>query len=331
MQAPDFDFPEAQFAIEAVREAALLARRVQQEMLSPALTKDDRSPVTVADFAVQAVISHRLAERLPGAVLVGEEQSGALQMGEGVAALDQVTSFVRSSIENATPEEVCGLIDRGSGEPPAGTFWTLDPIDGTKGFLRREQYAIALGLINNGEVEIGVLGCPDLADARNPMPGGAGSLVAAVRDRGAWMRPLSADGPWTRIKASHQDDPRQARILRSVESAHTNTGSVGRLLEMMDIQALPIPMDSQAKYSVLSSGGAEVLVRFLSPSKPDYRETIWDQAAGSIVIAEAGGRVTDLLAKPLDFSHGRTLKNNRGVLATNGRLHEAFLEAIAKL
>jgi 3'(2'), 5'-bisphosphate nucleotidase len=331
MPQPQFDFPEAQFAIEAVCEAALLARRVQQEMLSPALTKEDRSPVTVADFAVQAVIAYRLAERLPGSVLIGEEQSGALQIDEGVTALEQVTAFVRSSIENATPEEVCGLIDRGSGDPPAGAFWTLDPIDGTKGFLRRQQYAVALGLINNGEVEIGVLGCPDLENAQFPMPGGAGSLVAAVRGKGAWTRPLAARGPWKRLEVSRQDDPRQARILRSVESAHTNTGSVARLLETLDIVALPIPMDSQAKYAVLSSGGAEVLVRFLSPSRPDYAETIWDQAAGSIVITEAGGRVSDLSARPLDFSHGRTLKKNRGVLATNGRLHEALLEAISRL
>src|SRR5262249_30858671 len=153
----------AQFAIEAVREASLLARRVQREMVSAALTKDDRSPVTVADFAVQALIARRLVESFPAAVLIGEEQSDALRLKEGIETLDQITKFVRIAIPDATPEEVCGLIDRGSGEPPA-TFWTLDPIDGTKGFLRREQYAVALGLIENGRVQLGVLGCPELAD-----------------------------------------------------------------------------------------------------------------------------------------------------------------------
>jgi len=46
--------------------------------------------------------------------------------------------------------------------PPS--LWTLDPIDGTKGFLRREQYAIALAFIRDGRVELGVLGCPELVD-----------------------------------------------------------------------------------------------------------------------------------------------------------------------
>src|SRR3954467_10213668 len=133
------DSPEAQFAIEAVREAALLARRIQREIVSGALTKDDRSPVTVADFAVQALVSRRLAENFPAAALVGEEQSDALRLEEGIPILDQITEFVRTAIPDATPEEVCGLIDGGSGEPTA-TFWTLDPIDGTKGFLRKEQY-----------------------------------------------------------------------------------------------------------------------------------------------------------------------------------------------
>src|SRR5262245_57784362 len=180
-----FDSPEAQFAIEAVREAAILARRIQREMVTGALTKDDRSPVTVADFAVQALVARRLAEQLPGSTLIGEEQADALRLEEGVTALDQVTTFVRTAIPDTTPEEVCGLIDRGSGEPPE-TFWTLDPIDGTKGFLRREQYAVALALVHNGRVEIGVLGSPELVDSRRPDSSGAGTLVFAARGKGTW-------------------------------------------------------------------------------------------------------------------------------------------------
>ena len=69
----------------------------------------------------------------------------------------------------------------------------------------------------------------------------------------------------------------------------------------------------------------------MSPSRPDYRERIWDQAAGSIVIEEAGGRITDLDGKPLDFSHGRTLAKNRGIVATNGHLHDAVLSGLKAL
>src|SRR3954452_17544618 len=102
---------EALFALEAVREASLLARRIQREMVTGALTKDDRSPVTVADFAVQALIARRLAENSPSSTLIGEESADALRLEEGVSTLDQITAFVRSAVPDATPEEVCGLID----------------------------------------------------------------------------------------------------------------------------------------------------------------------------------------------------------------------------
>ena len=316
-----FDSPEAQFAIDAVREASLLARRIQREMVAGALTKDDRSPVTVADFAVQALVARRLAERLPGSSLIGEEQSDALRLEEGVAILDQITNFVRSAIPDATPEEVCGLIDRGSGEP-GDTYWTLDPIDGTKGFLRREQYAVALALVSSGNVEFGVLGCPEL---------NGGTIIAAQRGQGTWTQPLGGDNQWQQLKVSSRHDAKDARILRSVEKAHTNVDEIGQLAAKLGVTAPSVGMDSQAKYAVLAAGEGEVLLRLLSPSRPDYREKIWDQAAGSIVIEEAGGRITDLDGKSLDFSHGRTLAKNRGVLATNGHLHESLLAGLRSL
>jgi 3'(2'), 5'-bisphosphate nucleotidase len=315
------DSPEAQFAIAAVREASLLARRVQREMVTGALTKDDRSPVTVADFAVQALVSRRLAENFPGSTLIGEENAEALRLEEGVATLDQITEFVRSAIKDATPEEVCNLIDRGSGEPPS-TYWTLDPIDGTKGFLRREQYAIALAFVRDGKVELGFLGCPELY---------GGSIYAAARGGGTWSQPLDASQSWDRRSVSSCNNLSDGRILRSVEKSHTNVDEIGQLAIKLGIKAEPIGMDSQAKYAVLANGEGEILLRLLSPSRPDYRERIWDQAAGSIVVGEAGGRITDLDGKTLDFSHGRMLAKNRGIVATNGRLHDAVLSALKEL
>ena len=99
----------------------------------------------------------------------------------------------------------------------------------------------------------------------------------------------------------------------------------------MGVTAPPVGMDSQAKYAVLAAGGGEMLVRLLSTDRLDYREKVWDQAAGSLVVEQAGGRVTDLDGKPLDFGHGRTLATNRGVVATNGLLHDAALAALREI
>ncbi len=325
------DTPEAQFAIAAVREAATLTRLVQREMVSPALTKGDKSPVTVADFSAQAIVAKRLGEVLPEAKLVGEEDSDDLRAtSEGRGTLNQVCQFVGSRVPGASAEEVCEWIDRGNAEA-SGEFWTLDPVDGTKGFLRGDQYVVAFALIRDGKVELGVLGCPELEDATTPATGGAGSVLVAARGQGTWLAPMAGDGDWRRLQVAQTADIKQARIFRSVESAHTNTGQLGQLAQAMGTEAEPIPMDSQAKYAVLAAGGGEMLVRLLSASRLDYRERIWDQAAGSIVVEEAGGRVTDLDGKPLDFSHGKGLEANRGVLATNGLIHDAALAALREI
>lgn len=321
---------EAEFALAAVREAALLTRRVQAEMVSDALTKGDKSPVTVGDFAAQAVVAKRLQEGL-GGTLIGEESADSLREADGAEILEQVTHFVQTLYPDATSEQVCDWIDFGAAEPSA-TYWTLDPIDGTKGFLRGDQYAVALGLVEDGEVTLGVLGCPELEEASKPNRCGAGSLLYAKRGEGTFCQALTeASNDWQQLSVATTKDPTATRMLRSVEKGHTNLGAIDHLANAMGVTADPVGMDSQAKYAVLAAGGGEMLVRLLSEDRPNYREKVWDQAAGSIVVEEAGGRVSDLDGKPLDFSHGRTLAENRGVIATNGHLHDAALTALKEI
>ncbi|MCY4262785.1 MAG: hypothetical protein OXC97_05670 [Candidatus Dadabacteria bacterium] len=87
-------------------------------------------------------------------------------------------------------------------------------------------------------------------------------------------------------------------------------------------------MDSQCKYAVLARGDASIYFR--PPPRKDYRENIWDHAAGYIIVREAGGTVTDSSGKSLDFSLGRQLRQNRGILATNGAIHDAVVWAVKK-
>lgn len=321
--------PEAAFACKAVRRATQLARQIQSEMVTPALTKGDRSPVTVADFAVQAVVAKLLNEALPEATLVGEEDATELRTPEEAASLEQVTHFVKIIYPETNSQQVCDWIDLGAAEPTS-RFWTLDPIDGTKGFLRGGHYAVALALIVDGRVELGVLGCPHLTDSWKDEIGGPGSVIVAARGQGAWTAAIEG-GEWTKLSVSDRSKSADARMLRSFESGHTNTGQMGELVESLGTTADPVLMDSQAKYAVLASGAGDLLMRLLSSKQPDYREKIWDQAAGSIVVEEAGGKVSDLEGRPLDFSHGRTLATNRGVLASNGQLHDAALAALKSI
>ena len=319
--------PELQFALEAVRQASLLVKQIQKEQATLALTKDDLSPVTVADFASQALVGKLLDERFPYDVLVAEEDAAALRTPAEEVALAKVKYYVGTRNPGTTADQVLAWIDRG-GQETAASYWTLDPIDGTKGFLRGDQYAVALALVVRGEVQVGVLGCPNLSRGARLDPGGPGSLVYAVRGEGAWTTPLENPGEADRLHVSDTYDPSQARMLRSFESGHTNIGQIDHLAAALKVGVEPVRMDSQPKYAVLAAGAGELYLRLLSPAKPDYREKIWDQAAGSILVEEAGGRVTDLHNTPLDFTQGRMLTRNRGLLATNGLLHQATLEGL---
>lgn len=321
------------FALRAVQQAASLAAEIQREMVSEALTKDDRSPVTVADFAAQAVVGYLLEKTFPGALLVGEEASAVLRSPDERSTLDKITAFMQRIIPGVGAEEVCDLIDRGVDEP-GDNYWTLDPIDGTKGFLRRAQYATALAYVENGAVQLGALGCPNIRPDLREHIGGEGSLLIAQRGGGSWISTLNgkiSKGNFSRLSVSDRSDPARARLMRSFESGHTNTTLIDEFQQELGGKADPVRMDSQVKYALLASGEGEIYLRLLSPDRLDYREKIWDQAAGSIVVEEAGGVVTDLDGKILDFSRGRTLKDNRGVCATNGILHEEALKALKKI
>ena len=67
------------------------------------------------------------------------------------------------------------------------------------------------------------------------------------------------------------------------------------------------------------------------PTKKGYVEKIWDHAAGMLIAQEAGAIVTDIAGAPLDFSRGRTLANNRGIVCAAAGLHSKLIDAIAQL
>lgn len=320
--------PETSFALDIVRQASWLVKQVQAKLVTPAMTKGDYSPVTVADFASQALVARALVEKFPHQPLIGEEDASELRTPEGQEILHQVTEFMSSMVPSSSPEKVCDWIDYGAGDT-SDYFWTLDPIDGTKGFLRGDQYAVALALIVKGEVQIGVLGCPNITDGYEPDQSGQGSLAIAVKGEGAWYTSLGTDhDSFEELRVSKVNQQQQARLLRSYESGHTNVSQMDHLADELSVAVEPVRMDSQAKYMLLAAGHGELYLRFLSSKQPDYKEKIWDQAAGSLIVQEAGGRVSDLHGKPLDFSAGRTLLHNRGVLASNGLLHQAALNAL---
>ncbi len=319
---------ELKVAIEAVKKAAVLCEKVQQTLVSSdTVEKQDRSPVTIADLGSQAVICRELQQNFPGDPVVGEEEAEVLRRNPALA--EKVTALVREQVGEISPEEILRAIDHGSGEANfKQRYWTLDPIDGTKGFLRGEQYAIALALVEDGRVVLGVLGTPNFLLDGKRADSPRGVLFWAVQGQGAYQQPLAGDEAKP-ITVDANSDPAHARFTESVESGHASHEEHLEISRALGITQPPFRMDSQGKYAAVARGDASIYLRL--PRSLSYREKIWDHAAGVIVVEEAGGKVTDFRGKPLDFSLGRKLENNIGVLVTNGHLHEPALVAIRQV
>ena len=323
----DQDSPEVMTALQAAIQSSGLCEKIRIDLAGGgALLKSDRSPVTIADYGSQAIICKMIREKFPHDSIVAEEDSKELKKPDRSKLLEQVTNYVSAFIPATSSEEVCSWIDFGSNSV-TGRFWALDPIDGTKGFLRGDQYAIALALIEKGEVKLGVLACPNLyRDVYHPL-GEKGCLFLALKGMGSFQ--MDSMGANKRpISVSKAKSPSEAIITESVEPDHADHLTHQRLAQKLNISKPSLRMDSQAKYGILARGEVTLYLRVPSSAEPGYKENIWDHAAGSIIAEEAGGRVTDVLGRPLDFSSGIKMEKNRGILVSNGILHEVVLKAL---
>ncbi len=323
---------ETAIALAAVQSATIVCEKVRFDRPGDAITKPDRSPVTVADFAAQAVICREITAHFPDDPIVGEESSALLQQPEMGERLAQVTDYVRAIALDATATEVMAWIDRGRGQVQR-RYWTIDPIDGTKGFLRGDQYAIALALVEDGEVKVGVLGCPALSIPHPHAPSSdtlEGVIFVAVRGQGTRVISL-ADGTAYPVTAAQDLEGVARRPTESVETEHGDLPRQRAVAVAVGLTEPPLQLDSQVKYGIVACGAAALYTRLIWAIEPDYRENIWDHAAGAIVVEEAGGAVTDARGDRLDFGCAAKLVNNWGIVACNRAVHAAILQALNQI
>ncbi|KAI8453340.1 hypothetical protein BY996DRAFT_2760393 [Phakopsora pachyrhizi] len=308
------------------------------------ITKTDNSPVTIGDFTVQGLINLLISKKFPNDRIIAEESSKDLiksNKGTKITTTDQdqIRSKVLETLNfglNQTRLDVTedewnwkdlrslrlnqtdwmSVIDHGNvcDEDYVGSeeefderfnrFWTLDPIDGTKGFLRGQQYSICLSLIINGRVQLGVIAAPNLPIHSKIFPGDCpdqdrsdtGLVFVAERDQGTYQRTFDS-GELRRLSMNENDClesliNNNGRFCESYESSHSDHSLTSRIISTIGLKDhQPIRVDSQVKYCLISRGDGDIYLRY--PTRSDYHEKIWDHAPGSIIVEEAGGRVSD--------------------------------------
>ncbi|KAL4071908.1 hypothetical protein V8B97DRAFT_2083315 [Scleroderma yunnanense] len=336
---------EKQVAIAAVRRACALTSSVFNKLVkTETLTKGDKSPVTIADYSAQAVVNTILSKAFPSDPIVGEEDAADLRQDGAETLRNRIVELSNEALtadlgvgdlaewglgpgKERTLEQLLDAIDRGNDQGgPIGRRWSLDPIDGTKGFLRGGQYAVCLALIVDGDVKLGVIGCPNLPVNSIEPEGLKGCIFSAVKGQGAEQITIS-DAKRSPVFIPPLE-PRMLNLLESMEAAHADLSFNQQVSELLGITRPPTRMDSQAKYACLARGDGGVYLRM--PINPEYQEKIWDHASGALLIQEAGGVITNSLGKPLDFGIGRTLGKNYGIVAARKDVHAQVLEAVQK-
>lgn len=343
---------ELELALLAVQRAAILTKSVYSSHSKGTLTKTDSSPVTIGDFGAQALIIASIKSAFPDDEVVGEEDADDLRANADLKSLVwdlvQQAKLSDSAAEDTiggpikSAEDMLTALDGGASQGGnKGRIWALDPIDGTKGFLRGGQYAVCLALMVDGVPTVGVIGCPNLpVDDKAPLDSktgfdasseGNGVLFGAVKGQGATSRALT-DGKLAepqKITMSPLPDVSQATFCESVEAGHSSHGDQAAIASKLGITKDSVRMDSQAKYCSIARGAGDLYLRL--PTSKTYQEKIWDHAAGVVLVQEAGGEVSDAYGKPLNFGIGRTLKENKGIIAAPKSVHAQVIEVVKEV
>ncbi|KAJ0264938.1 putative PAP-specific phosphatase [Hirschfeldia incana] len=339
---------ELEAAIDAVDRACRLCVDVKRSLFSSKdkiLEKNDQTPVTIADFGVQALVSLELSKLFPSIPLVAEEDSLFLRENNLVSSVvsEVITKASVGDDDHLSDADVLEAIDRGGKDAytfcnkPA-TYWVLDPIDGTRGFLKGDDalYVVGLALVVDNEIVLGVMGCPNWPG--DSSDGTKGTLMLSHIGCGTWTKSLQVlSGDWTRRFVDEcglvnkarfciqESQPWESLPLSSLFDANIDSGD----LHGSEIRLLPTCCGSLCKYLMVASGRASV---FLLRARTERTIKSWDHAVGIICVHEAGGKVTDWEGDDInleeDQSERRIIFPAGGVVVSNGSLHDQLLEMI---
>ncbi|MDP8208686.1 MAG: inositol monophosphatase family protein [Candidatus Electryonea clarkiae] len=306
---------------EAVRIASRATRLVlEQDIKGDKWSKEDRTPVTVADLASQAILLGELANTVPDEGILAEEEPKSLDDADKASRVREIVEEVLDA--SFSLGEIRDRIAY-RGDKNSDGRWFVDPLDGTKGFVKNLMYAVGIARTVNGELNCSWLSVPGREEL---LPGVAGYLFRAERNRGAFLQPLKLGEPEKRIIPEPVNIVDGIKVV--VSRAHDRKKGPSRLSKG-GMKTIHLPLDSQAKYAALAMGKAHLYPR--RHSKSFGCNFCWDHAPGVLLLEETGGSITDLTGRPLDFTKGERLSENLGILAAvNTDLHAQALSILRK-
>lgn len=313
--------------IQAVRQAILLCQEVQQTALRSIdkTTGEEIEPVTIADYGSQAILCRALQRHFPDDGVIAEESGGLFQTLVSPEQRTLILSLLTTLLDlNVTQDNIIEWLDHGYSRS-VERVWTIDPIDGTKGFVGLRHYAIGIGCIEKGKLAGGIMGCPHYGqdiDSIEQSP-----RIYYVQDGKAWYMPLEAGEP-VQVQVSNRTNPQDVRIVQSYVEEHGDKKRKTQTYEKSGFAHSQVyELDSMEKYALIASGHADLCIHIPLKFSP-WR--VWDHAPGTALVEAAGGKVTGLQGEPLDFSKGATIPCE-GVIISNGAIHDTVVAAVQEV
>lgn len=322
---------ELPLILDALAAAGSLTRAAQRVLVSGNIaTKHDGSIVTIADYASQALVNHLMAQSgVAVPAVIAEESAESLAAERGL--LDDVVALLRGNgWPDATGPAVLEAIDLAAAPKDRApeVYYTIDPIDGTKGFAAGRQYAVCLARIEGGRCTLAALACPNLSPAvSDPIDtaAGAGTLFAATDGSPLLTAPLAEPAALAAIAPRPPGDIVNPVITFSFEPSEARVRNFEALAAILG-GALRTPADSQVKYAMVARAQADAYFR---PPR-GTREKVWDHAAGCLLLERAGCTVSDLKGRPLRWREP-SLPPHSGILGAPPLLHARILAAVERI
>lgn len=287
-------------------------------------------------------MNSRLEKELKDVVIIGEEDSTEItdSMLENIGKIFSQFPTL-NDMDLSTKLSIETILKSNKFVKGTRYYWTVDPIDGTKGFLRGDQYCVCIAMID-AETEkpvISALACPNLSliCGRENEKGlmmvsiaSVGNFYCKIGEGIDSLRPIP--------KVTLHTNLNDAIFTGAFVSSHTNPLEIDGIKSSFDNEIPVIRMDSQCKYGLLSLGLAHVYFRRHTSKDPDarkdwkcdYIEAIWDNAPGYLFVKESGGQVTDFNGNDLKFPPEKHFTIIGGILASmlTPKLHEKVISIV---
>jgi 3'(2'), 5'-bisphosphate nucleotidase len=294
-------YKELKLAIEIVNIALKITEWFRQFGFQ-SYQKEDESPVTTADYAAQIYIHNKIKHQFPDDQVIAEEGNTPFLDNKTKKSIN----LCYDALNIAENIDIGKILIRNS--KSSKRQWTVDPIDGTKGYQEGLIYAIGIGFMINNNPKVCAIAVPNYKKYNK-------AIFIAEKDNGSKYAINNSE--FMNVKVSDQSHLKQATLCHSLHYDEPWVMDFARRVEISKF----IQIDSMAKFCMIADGSADLYIKPMNKS----RSYAWDFLPGILLVQEAGGIVSDLHGNKITFKNDKCIVSQPGLIASNSIIQKDII------